>query len=49
VALLAWQAPERNEWYSEIDQAIGGASVRTARMFSLADQRTTAGMGPARH
>ena len=25
MALLAWQAPERNEWYSEIDAAIGGA------------------------
>ena len=44
MALLAWAAPERNEWYSEIDQAIGGASARGARMFSLADQRTTAGI-----
>ena len=44
MALLAWQAPERNEWYSEIDQAIGGASARRARMFSLADQRMTAGI-----
>ena len=44
MALLAWQAPERNEWYSEIDQAIGGASARRARMFSLADQHTTAGI-----
>ena len=44
MALLAWQAPERNEWYREIDQAIGGASARGARMFSLADQPTTAGM-----
>ena len=33
IALLAWQAPERNEWYTEIDQAIGGASARGARMF----------------
>ena len=44
MALLAWQAPERNEWYSEIDEAIGGASARGARMFSLADQHTTAGI-----
>jgi ubiquinone/menaquinone biosynthesis C-methylase UbiE len=44
MALLAWQAPERNEWYGEIDQAIGGASAREARMFSLADQHTTAGI-----
>jgi ubiquinone/menaquinone biosynthesis C-methylase UbiE len=44
MALLAWQAPERNEWYREIDQAIGGASARGARMFSLADQHTTAGI-----
>ena len=44
MALLAWQAPERNEWYTEIDQAIGGASARGARMFSLADQHTTAGI-----
>jgi len=44
MALLAWQAPERNEWYSEINQAIGGASARGGRMFSLADQRTTAGI-----
>ena len=42
MALLAWQAPERNQWYSEIDQAIGGTSARGARMFSLADQHTTA-------
>ena len=44
MALLAWQAPERNEWFSEIDQAIGGTSARGARMFSLADQHTTAGI-----
>jgi SAM-dependent methyltransferase len=44
LALLAWQAPERNEWYREIDQAIGGTSARGARMFSLADQRATAGI-----
>ena len=44
MALLAWQAPEHNEWYSEIDQAIGGASARSARMFSLAGQQTTAGI-----
>ena len=44
MALLAWQAPDRNEWYSEIDQAIGGVSARGARMFSLADQHTTAGI-----
>ena len=44
MALLAWQAPEHNEWYTEIDQAIGGASARGARMFSLADQHTTAGI-----
>ena len=44
LALLAWQAPERNEWYSEIDQAIGGDSARGARMFSLADQQATAGI-----
>ena len=30
MALLAWQAPDRNEWYTEIDQAIGGASARGA-------------------
>ena len=44
MALLAWQAAERNEWHSEIGQAIGGASARGARMFSLADQHTTAGI-----
>ncbi len=44
MALLVWQAPERNEWYSEIDEAIGGASARAARMFSLAEQHTTAGI-----
>jgi hypothetical protein len=44
MALVPWQAPERNEWYSEIDQAIGGASARDARMFSPADQHTTAGI-----
>jgi hypothetical protein len=44
MALLAWQAPDRKEWYSEIDQAIGGASARGARMFSLADQHTTGGI-----
>jgi|HubBroStandDraft_6_1064221.scaffolds.fasta_scaffold360463_1 SAM-dependent methyltransferase len=44
MALLVWQAPERNEWYSEIDEAIGGASARGARMFSLAEQHTTAGI-----
>jgi SAM-dependent methyltransferase len=44
LALLAWQGPERNEWYREIDQAIGGASARGARMFSLAGQRATAGI-----
>jgi len=45
MALLTWQSPERNEWYGEIDQAIGGASARgAARMFSLADQHTTAGI-----
>jgi hypothetical protein len=44
MALLAWQAAERNEWYSEIDQAIGGPSARGARMFSLAGQHTTAGI-----
>ena len=44
MALLAWQAPERNEWHSEIGQAIGDASARGARMFSLADQHTTAGI-----
>ena len=44
----AWRcgrkAPEHNERYTEIDQAIGGASARGARMFSLADQHTTAGI-----
>jgi ubiquinone/menaquinone biosynthesis C-methylase UbiE len=44
MALLAWQAPGRNEWYSEIDQTIGGASARGARMFSLVGQHTTAGI-----
>jgi hypothetical protein len=44
VALLAWQAPERNEWYREIDQAVGGACARGARMLSLAGQHTTAGI-----
>jgi len=44
LALLAWQSPECNEWYSEIGQAIGGASARGARMFSLADQHATAGI-----
>ena len=28
MALLAWQAPERNQWYSETGQAIGGGSAR---------------------
>jgi SAM-dependent methyltransferase len=42
VALLVWQAPERNEWYGEIDQAIGGPSACAVRMFSLAEQHTTA-------
>jgi hypothetical protein len=44
LALLAWQAPERNEWYRHIDQPIGGASARGARMFSPAGQRATAGI-----
>ena len=47
MALLVWQAPERNEWYAEIDEAIGGASARAARMFSLADQHTTAAIRTA--
>jgi ubiquinone/menaquinone biosynthesis C-methylase UbiE len=44
LALLAWQAPERNEWFAAIDQDIAGGSPSGSRMFSLADQQTTAGI-----
>ena len=44
MALLAWQAPDRNEWYTEIGQAMGGAPGRGSRMFSLADEQTAAGI-----
>jgi SAM-dependent methyltransferase len=40
-ALLAWQAPERNEWYSEIDQAIGGDSAPRRRPGSARPGRRT--------
>jgi SAM-dependent methyltransferase len=44
LALLVWQAAGHNEWFTAIDQAFGGRSVRDARMFSLADRQTTAGV-----
>jgi hypothetical protein len=41
LALLVWQAPERNEWAVEIDRALGGAGRRPAEQaFSLGDPGT---------
>lgn len=42
LVLLAWQAPERNEWFTAIDRAMAGGSPGSSRMFSLADAHTAA-------
>ena len=44
LVLLAWQAPERNEWFRAVDETIADGSPSGSRMFSLADQQTAAGI-----
>ena len=46
MALLAWQAPERNEWYSEID--LGGTSPAAPRILCTTRRPTTARTGCGR-